>query len=852
MQSRPDHHFAPFDLGAEAWDSHAAPNETDKFDWNDPAAFFKAIGAGRPGAVPFPEIWSKEDVRREATTWSDRISTSYETLHAILQRHEPTIQKRWLKKTRAQRLKILLTAWPRVESERHESTQYRECFMWPYINQEDLLNTKALPLLLNARGRHPPSTFAAADIDAMHLGVVTKAIVPIFLNEHVLMLNGMTENTHEYGRLVAWDDHPDAFHWMHKQQQFHPGEGLVVLEAQGRLLTFLVQCSREILHDIPESSLFDGSFPILLEPQLKPESEISGFESLGVMAAEAPYRVPAQLDLGRIASLLTARASAAEDHLWALREDPGYFANMVLEAKEHRQEMLKDLDGKNHPVLVRGRQEILWGRVIRSMVSDAYLGLEMFSELSSQAKELFALQRVYTDGISPSEDLPAEYLEALLRFHHYLNQVAKGLLSKLKLVAVAAPPMRRLFAREPPPDAHTTKMAVVARPGSKMNKVEKQLIWLLRTLWENSGGLFLAGLPLIVDELERLLQSDTAARELVSAYVTEIIGDLSIVSQCLKQLSLYHPWARSWESELVDREDKLKQEYAERTRSWGRILAALDVAIPATSSSSRAVNLGDPSDGKFNYPIARRRNKENVEALRKAESHLDAFWAAIDQVMVTKAGDLHDTAMRALLSQSRILQRTAEWVEPGKPQPARSAQPKSSEVDGYGLYQHISTIYSGFSPRTLDLAQPKAKAKTRGKPRPTATHVDEAEALLRLNPADRQPTFTVDGRAFKVFRTIFFNPALMSTPGEVPWNDFLHAMTSVGFTVMKLYGSVWQFQPTRLDVERSIQFHEPHPRGKLPFTTARRYGRRLHRAYGWFGGMFVLDKKPDDIAAQSL
>lgn len=59
---------------------------------------------------------------------------------------------------------------------------------------------------------------------------------------------------------------------------------------------------------------------------------------------------------------------------------------------------------------------------------------------------------------------------------------------------------------------------------------------------------------------------------------------------------------------------------------------------------------------------------------------------------------------------------------------------------------------------------------------------------------------------------------------------------------MKLYGSVWQFRPTRLDVERNILFHEPHPQGKLPFKTARRYGRRLNRAYGWVGEMFVLNK----------
>lgn len=108
------------------------------------------------------------------------------------------------------------------------------------------------------------------------------------------------------------------------------------------------------------------------------------------------------------------------------------------------------------------------------------------------------------------------------------------------------------------------------------------------------------------------------------------------------------------------------------------------------------------------------------------------------------------------------------------------------------------------------------------------------------NEHNAQSKSTVDGRAFKVFRTLFHNPRVTSTPGEVPWADFLHAMASMGFAAEKLYGSVWQFQPTRLDVERSIQFHEPHPCSKIPFMTARQFGRRLSRAYGWDGGMFVL------------
>ncbi|KAK5716184.1 hypothetical protein LTR15_010010 [Elasticomyces elasticus] len=59
----------------------------------------------------------------------------------------------------------------------------------------------------------------------------------------------------------------------------------------------------------------------------------------------------------------------------------------------------------------------------------------------------------------------------------------------------------------------------------------------------------------------------------------------------------------------------------------------------------------------------------------------------------------------------------------------------------------------------------------------------------------------------------------------------------------KLYGSVWQFQPIDLDVESSIQFHEPHPAPKLAYIIARRFGRRLERTYGWNGGMFELKAK---------
>ncbi|CAG7937538.1 unnamed protein product [Penicillium salamii] len=850
MELRSNHQFDPFGPDAAIYD---APDPAiDNIDWNDPSSFFKALNAGGPGGLPMPAFKSPAEVRKEATARSDGIFTTHETLRRILERHEATIQKRWLKKTRQQRLKILLNAWPdmpavhrpdfeafrkETEIDRVQGTKKRASFIWPYINQQDLTDTKSLPLLLNARGRYPPSDFAAADNRAIHLGFVSKAIVPIFLNEHVMILNGVIGNSREYGRLVSWHDEPDAFHWMATQKQFIPGEGLIILEAQERLLNFLVQCALDILHEIPKETAISDTFPILDEPRLKTESKISGFESLGVMAAEAPYRVPAKLDLSRVESLLTARASAAEDHLWALREDPEYFSRVILEAKDHRQEMLKDTAGGSHPVFRYGQHDIIWSRIICRVVSRAYLEVEMFSELSIQARNLVLLEKKYAGQITPSEDLPEEYQSALIRFRYYVDRFVKEPLGQLKHGVVASPPLRKFFSREPPPDPYSSKIVTISKPGLKKDKIETHLLWLLRILWEDGNDLFLASMNVVVDELERLLQSEPRAREMLSPFINSLVGDLSILSQTLNQLDLYQPWARAWDNELAECEEELKDHYAQRTKSWSLMLGP----ITERGLSMRAAKLVDPKGGRFTYPIHKRRSKENVEALRTAEGNLDAFWAAIDQLVNAKAGDLRDTAVYSLFSQPRILQRTREWVEPERPLSATLTHDKKAEAYDWALYLPISSTYYEASPKSWSATQPKTKIKTRGKAHPAQD--TEAGIPQKPDPVDIQPTFSVDARALKVFRTIFFNPATTSTPGEIPWNDFLHSMASVGFMAMKLYGSVWQFQPTKLDVERSIQFHEPHPRGKLPFTTARRFGRRLNRAYGWFGEMFVLEEK---------
>ncbi|KAF2966549.1 hypothetical protein GQX73_g7027 [Xylaria multiplex] len=839
---RANHQFNPFEPHPEL-DGVDIPDLRD-VDWvgnSDPFGIFASRGMAAPKMPP------PSEVRREASNRSTNIFTHHKKLLSILERHEATIQKRWEKKTRTQRLSILLQAWPDMPPTHRPdfaafrkhggnlnsvAIKHRSSFIWPIINQEDLGDPKTLTLLLNSRGRNPPHVFAASDGEGMHLGKVTTAIVAIFLNQYVMMLNGVTRQE-DYGKLVAWEEHEDAFDWMHTRKQFLPGEGLLILEFQERLLEFLVDCCRAILHDIPLDQMTSDKFAIQPEPPLKESLDATGFSTLSIMAKEAPYRPPARLDLEKIESLLSARTVRAEDHIWSLREDPSYFAETILEMKEH----LLDI----RPTTKSQRDDTQWARAIESVLIESFFQLESFAELRDQATHLRELSSKYGPELSPQKDLPEEYLAALLRFRHYLNQVTKGALSQLNLSVAASPPLRAFFVQHALGSTKSSPIKVLPNSAMKRDKVTQHLIWLLQTLWEDGHDLFLCRMTTVIDELDRLLKAEPKALELVSPYIAMLIGELSIAGECLRQLEIFQPWANGFEGALVDRGEGIKKEFKEHTRVWTLVHDTLK------GQNSVAVRqLGDPSGGKFQYPVGKRHNKANVEALRRSEANLDAFWNAVDDMLYQKAGSLNGTAYKRVLSQPRYLQRTPEWVEPAA---KKEEKPNQTHQQSNGSYEYVppsSWIFQGAGSASsgraeaLASAASKVKVKRRGILESESTSENDIVPPPPGSLPDLQPTFRVDARALKVFRIVFFDPAANTSAGEVAWRDFLHAMSSTGFTAQKLYGSVWHFQPTRLDVERSIQFHEPHPRGKIPFLVARRHGRRLSRAYGWYGTMFVL------------
>ncbi|KAM3425304.1 hypothetical protein BST61_g7251 [Cercospora zeina] len=194
--------------------------------YSNPEAMLRALRMGAPGGLPLPKIGHAKRIREQRDERVASIFRKFHLLNGILERHETTIQKRWMKQTKEQKRKIILAAWEGPMPTAHRAdfaafkkirdaggagdAQYRSDFIWPFVNQADLTKPKALLLFLNARGRNHPSDFAAADLEAMHIGIINGTVTPVFLNHHVMLFNGKKTEA-EYGKLLHWDDHPDAF-----------------------------------------------------------------------------------------------------------------------------------------------------------------------------------------------------------------------------------------------------------------------------------------------------------------------------------------------------------------------------------------------------------------------------------------------------------------------------------------------------------------------------------------------------------------------------------------------------------------------------------------------------------------
>ena len=563
----------------------------------------------------------------------------------------------------------------------------------------------------------------------------------------------------------------------------------MLLEIQQKLLEFLVKCCKLILHDFSPSSLAERAAPILEEPpQLS--SDPTAWASLASLVAEAPYRIPGRLDLNRLKAIIAAKRSAAKDHIWALREDPGYFADTVKDFGDHRQETILTANGKSHPLL---QTSTLWNRTLGDVITDAYGGFIIWDDLHKQLTNLVALAQSYPQPASWNSTVAKKYSDQLHRFQYHLQQMTKGPILSLKTGVPASPQLRSLFVREP-----QEKNSTIIRVRTKNGIGNNDILWIFSVLWDDQQ-LFLYGLSNLMDELDRIIYKDAAQKQHVSSWVADKISNLSILAECLRQLKLFQPWANGSENAAMDMDAALKSEFAQSMSDLAKVVSG------ATNLS--ASEEGNPSSRFFYYPSDKRRTRQTVDDMRQAENRLDTFWNKVDQHFVNHAVGW---SLSQALPEHREMYRTPAWVdvseEPGSGSGSDHAKPSHWPAPPISLDTEHEFRGPASGTGTLPL---RTKIKTRGESHFQSARTDPGQS--EDTEPKTQQKIVIGKRAFKVFSTLFHLPSQSDQPGEIPWLDFVQAMSSTGFVPEKLGRSVWQFTPTKLDVERSISFHEPHP-----------------------------------------
>lgn len=341
----------------------------------------------------------------------EQVGKTWEMLHNIVIRHEPAIVAAWEKKSTKRRLAILTTAWgDKIPEHKRpdwwffvssfaefnkgdivaedflfgKSSKKGTALTYPYINEVHLVQKKALPLLINSRGRGGPDSFYQFNVRETNIGrFIDAVLIPDLQGFRIDVTNEMN-----YGEIIP---STSTFHAYY----LTAGETLMAMKIHERVMKFLIRCCQLILNQDNLQVLTGPNIPI--PPQVEPARKAGWFDVANTIW-EAPFVIPTPFNSGMIVDYLTVRASAAEDHVWDLRENPGYFAAKVMEWSEHQRERMYFTDEKD--ILETGTPKF-WNIVIREVIADAF--------------ESLVVWRILLDQYSPIHERQAEDDRALSR-----------------------------------------------------------------------------------------------------------------------------------------------------------------------------------------------------------------------------------------------------------------------------------------------------------------------------------------------------------------------------------------------------------------------------------------------------
>ena len=423
-----------------------------------------------------------------------------------------------MKKTVKQRREILLTAWPNMStSHRPDFTGFRKvlrnaprsrtlpsaAFLWPYINLEDLLQCHHLLLFINSRGRNLPERFVSTDIREAHLGEGWDDEA----DDELYCMQFFGQRTPDtYGKLVK------RFLRCGKRISIRTAAtthskvlGLVALEIQEGIYAFLLSRAKLILHDIDPIQFFLA--PLQPAPSI-PELDSNEWPSFTAHIREVPYRVPEMMDLTRLKILAGSRRASAEDHLWLLKEDPGYFVDSLKEWKEH------------HEALMQHDNLKVWRTVAQTMIGDAFTLFLCWHWIYSKLDKMSTMETQLRHADYATLRLAREDEQAWAELQIVLAAMSIFPLSLLSKGLPSSPRMRHRYTQFEP--GSSKRMS--ANVSHKFTDSERRVDLIFHAITHEDKQ-DLHGLHRLVQEIQHMSDTDSQASQLCDSWITSVFAD---------------------------------------------------------------------------------------------------------------------------------------------------------------------------------------------------------------------------------------------------------------------------------------------------------------------------------------
>lgn len=194
-------------------------------------------------------------------------------------------------------------------------------------------------------------------------------------------------------------------------------------------------------------------------------------------------------------------------------------------------------------------------------------------------------------------------------------------------------------------------------------------------------------------------------------------------------------------------------------------------------------DLGNPSDGKFDYPDEDLTSKLVVDARRKAERNFDRYWTYVDNALRKKTVYAQHETIRRIYEEGGPMRRTAPWHTPSEP------KDKASIEDRYEYHPLSEVFHDATKQVTGNFDRMAISSRTKEKTRGCATQSDELDTTEDQQSAKavEKPAFRFDKAAYTVFRTLFYSQNDGELPRNIRWAEVVSALTKLGFSAEKLY-----------------------------------------------------------------